>query len=343
MSSNVSLRRPQPGGVQQRIDPKDAARQARTAREILRRLQTRPGQILADEVGLGKTYTALAVAASVALGNPEAGPVVVMVPPALREKWPVEWGVFRSLYLKGASLHDTEARDGLAFLRILDDPAESRANIVFLTHGAFRAQMRDPWVKLGLLRQVLLHRHGFDRELHAIQKFGLSVVGEGRLESKHPGLASELLDTPLSGWRKVLTRWGLQPEDDPVPASLVKAIPHINVVPLLEALRGLPSNWSLHSGAKVQAVASALNQAIRGLWEVWLSRASFRSPLLILDEAHHVKNRYTQLASLFANDPDRAEGALFERFERMLFLTATPFQLGHGELVEVLSRFRAVD
>src|SRR5690606_33919899 len=33
------------------------------------------------------------------------------------------------------------------------------------------------------------------------------------------------------------------------------------------------------------------------------------------------------------------DGAMARSFERMLFLTATPFQLGHQELVRVLERF----
>ncbi len=41
-------------------------RQERTAQEILRRLEHQPGVILADEVGMGKTFVALGVAASVA-------------------------------------------------------------------------------------------------------------------------------------------------------------------------------------------------------------------------------------------------------------------------------------
>jgi hypothetical protein len=52
------------------------------------------------------------------------------------------------------------------------------------------------------------------------------------------------------------------------------------------------------------------------------------------------------LASLFSDEsadtPEMLTGALNGRFERMLFLTATPFQLGHRELVDVLSRFGAV-
>ena len=33
------------------------------------------------------------------------------------------------------------------------------------------------------------------------------------------------------------------------------------------------------------------------------------------------------------------DGAMAHTFDRMLFLTATPFQLGHHELVRVLERF----
>ena len=47
------------------IPDADARRQRLTAAEILRRFDGQPGQILADEVGMGKTFVALAVAASV--------------------------------------------------------------------------------------------------------------------------------------------------------------------------------------------------------------------------------------------------------------------------------------
>ena len=76
-----------------RISAGDAARQEITAREILARFAERPGLVLADEVGMGKTFVALAVAASVALSDRKR-PVVVMVPPSLKEKWPRDFGVF---------------------------------------------------------------------------------------------------------------------------------------------------------------------------------------------------------------------------------------------------------
>ena len=52
------------GGVDtQKIAPEDGARQQETARSILADFERQPGVILADEVGMGKTYVALAVVA----------------------------------------------------------------------------------------------------------------------------------------------------------------------------------------------------------------------------------------------------------------------------------------
>ena len=62
----------------ERITPEDAARQQRTAIEILRRLERQPGVILADEVGMGKTFVAMAVAASVVKATHYRKPVIVM-------------------------------------------------------------------------------------------------------------------------------------------------------------------------------------------------------------------------------------------------------------------------
>ena len=51
--------------VKARISADDACRQTRTAREVLKRLRSQPGVVLADEVGMGKTFVGLAVAYSV--------------------------------------------------------------------------------------------------------------------------------------------------------------------------------------------------------------------------------------------------------------------------------------
>lgn len=75
-----------------------------------------------------------------------------------------------------------------------------------------------------------------------------------------------------------------------------------------------------------------------------MTESSWYSPLLVMDEAHHLKNPTTHLARQLQspegeNDLRTGDGAMAGAFDRMLFLTATPFQLGHHELVRVLERF----
>jgi hypothetical protein len=88
-----------------------------------------------------------------------------------------------------------------------------------------------------------------------------------------------------------------------------------------------------------------LASVVQNVWSASLRHLRERLPLLILDEAHHVKNT-NNLARLFDSaeaqrdaDAISGNGPLAGMFEHMLFLTATPFQLGHRELISVLSRF----
>src|SRR5204862_155829 len=92
-------------------------------RKRLERLAGRPGLVLADEVGMGKTFVALAVAASVALSDRDR-PVVVMVPPSLKEKWPRDFGVFVEQCLTRelrSRLRPSSAQTGVQFLKLLAD------------------------------------------------------------------------------------------------------------------------------------------------------------------------------------------------------------------------------
>src|ERR1039457_1783837 len=81
-----------------RVPGADQKRQRAEVEEILRRLRNQPGVVLADEVGMGKTYVALAIAYSVAVHSP-SGPVLIMVPPNLIDKWEQDLKVFCALYL----------------------------------------------------------------------------------------------------------------------------------------------------------------------------------------------------------------------------------------------------
>ena len=344
LSERIDLRSPQ-------IKPHDAQRQRKTAEEILRRLESQPGQILADEVGMGKTFVALAVAVSVLEAIGREKPVVVMVPPSVGSKWPLEWKKFAGSLAPGPPVRATDhsVTSGAEFLKLLDDPARVRKHLIFLTHGALSNGLSDPLVRLAIVQRALRspklrrQRKVFPRWAdRVIQGLYTQRLGETGVE--------ELLATPAARWRKRLVDLKrVDVEDDPVPKAVLDALPRLDLGALRRILEeDLPLHSSPNIDSRLSRVRSALTTEVASVWRQGLKRLDLDLPLLILDEAHHTKNRYTRLAGLFANEEAREEAETLTRgelggvFHRMLFLTATPFQLGHNELIEVLDRFKGV-
>ena len=186
-----------------RVSDADADRQQQTAAEILRRLADQPGLVLADEVGMGKTYVALAVATSVLEATRRKRPVVVMVPPAVADKWPTEWAVFSERCLPaGHGLRaSTPVRRGSDFLKLLDDPAATRSHLIFLTHGALTSNLHDPFMRLALLRRAMLNRPDLANRRRAVARFADSLLNDRRFDED---TAAALLEVPVGRWREGL-------------------------------------------------------------------------------------------------------------------------------------------
>jgi superfamily II DNA or RNA helicase len=334
-----------------RVPRQDADRQNRTARAILQRLEDQPGLVLADEVGMGKTFVALAVGASVALARKQ--PVVVMIPSALKDKWPRDLTVFAEKCLPPAlqaRLSYGVAERATQFFKYFDDPPERRKTFIFLTHGALTRGLQDPWVKLALIRETFRRSRRLTDVRDAFPRFAGQLLLMQTTKRVPQEVFDLLLRTDPSKWRGLLERRGIYEDDDPVPEALLRGIRSIPLKGMVAALEILPIRSSAGLSERIRQAREAVREAIEEIWKDWLSTAQVRSPLLILDEAHHFKNPKTRHASLF-QDKDAYEdatmlatkGPLVGVFERMLFLTATPFQLGHRELCEVLRRFTAVD
>jgi len=350
----------------ERITPEDAHRQEVTAREILRRLANQPGVVLADEVGMGKTFVALAVAASVAISDKQHRPVVVMVPPSLRDKWPRDFDVFSRECLPHDlrdGLKHASANTGVEFLKLLDDSVSRRKSIIFLTHGAMHSGLgrgiAGGWIKLAVIQRAIRRRRNMGwlrRLLH--RRLG-DLLEMGQIQRGHPDVWEHLLAVQCADWLEVLHKHGIDPEgddcadtdDDPVPEAVVRALERFDsaqLEPVFAALYAIPLRDSANFSDRLANARRILNDALRELWGDCLKNLRFRLPLLILDEAHHLKNAQTRLASLFqvpdaASDAEEiTRGPLGGVFERMLFLTATPFQLGHHELCSVLERFDGI-
>ena len=198
--------------------------------------------ILADEVGMGKTYVALAVAASVIEATQGERPVIVMVPPAVQTKWPREWDVFRETCLRGDGMEiratSSSVRSGSDFLKLLDDRESRRQHLVFLTHGALTNSLSDPFVRLAIIRRAL-QRKALAEQERAFPRWA------GRLLNYQPflneDLVRDLLQESPRRWASVYRSTTGNPlNDDPVPAALVSAIRSLDLASLVDALRALP-------------------------------------------------------------------------------------------------------
>jgi superfamily II DNA or RNA helicase len=359
------------GAGEHRIGAEDGNRQQETARSILDDLKTQPGVILADEVGMGKTYVALAVAASVVLATRDLGrPVVVMMPPGLARKWQREWQQFKTLCCARpdalSRVRDAYVHTPTEFFKRLDDPSARRPHIIWMTTGCFSRGLDDSWIKLALIRFARTRTKLSDSMKGRLFKWATSLVRmkSGGLRDDH---VEWLLSHCPSEWHRYLKREGIleADSDDPIPADLMRHADRLdfgdrkddtsgrNELGLVTLLRDrtIPGKTGAVSTATENDARWWVNRACQAAYWQWIERSSWRSPLLVMDEAHHAKNDETRLASLFRSEETKQlvevgktptkRPLLWEKFDRMLFLTATPFQLGHHELIRVLRSFAA--
>lgn len=106
------------------FDPNAWKRELRTAKEIMRRLKTQPGVLLADDTGLGKTWVAALAALSIGING---GRVLVLVPnKTMVSKWEKDLYKVRSLLWD-----DSPVRIRLDARRIREK------NIALATHHQF--------------------------------------------------------------------------------------------------------------------------------------------------------------------------------------------------------------
>lgn len=306
--------------VKNRITPLDAKRQQITAKEIINRLETQPGVVLADEVGMGKTFVALSVGIAKYLDDKEHRPVVVMVPPSIKQKWESDFRTFVEYCVidekTKATLRCKIAERTEDLLKLLDDPIERRHCIIFLTHGAMARGLSDPWVKLALIQRSLKGRHSTNDLYNNLYRFIAEIL---ELKSRASKLEdpeyfwSRILNSTPDKWRSIINKHQLfnEPlEDDPVPTHIVEALNSIKTSELNELYENLkdklPRRESSNTSQRLIETRRVLKVSMKSLWETAIKNLKISSSLLIMDEAHHLKNAKTQVARLFQS-PDSLE------------------------------------
>lgn len=312
----------------------DRARQEATANAILNRFVARNVScrreltILADEVGLGKTYVALAVAVSLldAIRNgdspeglPSNRPVVLVLTPtndALFNKWMREAETFRSDCARTCGALDwLEIRSpvpgknksgNMVDLAIqMRDATRSRPMLLIAKNGALGAALnhREWW-----RRRALAAVFEFCKVRPADRKWWCKRI----LGSSARTSVSELLDLRRS--------YGMWKEENEVCANL-----HQSFQRAIQDDRMRPRIDRLLADGNALRLLDALDDLTR-----LAIAGEFPSlPLMVIDEVHNLKNENVQARR-------HLETLLNGRVCRILGLSATPFQLRQDELVSIL-------
>ena len=168
----------------------------------------------------------------------------------------------------------------------------------------------DRWVRLALIAETL-RVHGRGKARRLIQVKGqihrflgklLWAIGEERRHDWGDVLWKRLLRSDSKRWKKLYndgTQEDRRLNDDPVPKSVARALRLMNLKPLAEALERMPvraRGGGSRVSERVADTRQALKEVERELWKTLLAQARWRSPLLVMDEAHHLKNPGTSLA-----------------------------------------------
>lgn len=312
----------------------DRDRQTQTAEAILERFFTTKSSarrelvLLADEVGLGKTYVALAAAVSILdairLGNPPEDqpankPAVLILTPAndaLFNKWLREAEAFkRDCAREGRSL------DWLEILKPVENTKKS-GNILGLTRQLRKATRSRPVLliaKLNAFGAAIDDREDFRRRSLAVI-FDVFRIrpDDRRWWCRHVlGSGSQLAVPELLDLRKSKALWDDAEEYSPdLEGAYRQAIQR-------DEIRGKIQH-ALDKG-NADRLIDLLDDLTRHAVAVdWPSLS-----LVVIDEVHGLKNKDTQARR-------NLESYLKGKPSRLLGLSATPFQLRHDELLSVV-------
>ena len=138
------------------------------------------------------------------------------------------------------------------------------------------------------------------KQIHHFLGELLWAIGEERTSDWGDELWLKLLATDPEAWKEIYNaaqrdeRRRLR--DDPVPKSVTRTIRRMDLKPIAEALEEMPLRVSDRLSERLSVARRRLVQVEKTLWNRVLAQTRWRSPLLVLDEAHHLKNPGTALA-----------------------------------------------
>lgn len=324
-------------------DSRDKRRQEATVDALLQRLFNSRAhrrweiQILADEVGMGKTFVALGTAFSVleAMQNDTAvddlagcyQKVLIVTPnnSALFAKWRREVGEF----VKRCVLPQFRSQASRWFAAVSVDRIDELARELRRTGSGPRVIVAT----MGIFAGGRLNDYRLKRRhlLNALFRYwGPAFKGDNR---------SRLLKGAPLGWPSDPHSLGDFSEEERnllvfSEDEFMAGLTHIDrpdgcVQKLLETCKEIAAPYVRERDERFKQVENQLVQVYRELSVQLIKQAL---PLVVVDEAHNWKNG----PSMGSNGYDSFVNSIACRSRRALLLTATPFQLRPDEMLEIL-------
>lgn len=293
------------------ISPREIERQEETVLRALEILEERPGVILADEVGMGKTFEAIAVMACF-IERGIKGKILVITPgPELNNHWVsvmdrfTERGFYnfnRGQYLAISRISELPKAAKKKNVKIIFAPMNILITVRGIEEKKFLLNAYFRWAKLSHEKRKKISRYYFGTE---------NKVADVTKLSPYMGMWKyrELKNVFEEAFCRSVTKGGFRPQG-------------------FEGLADIYTRSREKGFKDKERVGKALSRARFKIVNGKIPRFS----LLILDEAHKLKNPWTVRSQGF-------DTILFDKFDKALFLTATPFQLGVHELYQVFKLF----
>lgn len=283
----------------------EARRQEATVRRALDIFGTQPGALIADDVGMGKTYEALALAA-LALAHGETKKVYILTPgKPVRRKWEEDLYQFANGNVLDEAVRD-QLRRALAVIKrerdddeADDDEADAEpkgvARVEYMERLLREAQLDEPGI-LFLHKSMLVGNPTTDEKNFFVTK---ALRAEGR---------------NTTTIKPLMKRWGLKICDD-APGWLV----------------GMSASGPVYADVEVASQRAAETDSYRPLLRAsrnaYIRNALPEADLLIVDEAHGLSaKKYGEAAS----------SILRPLAQKVLLLSATPFQTSPHQIEDLI-------
>lgn len=282
------------------IDKESSDLQTKTCARLVTMLNESPGVILGDDVGMGKTYIAFATAVYYLSKYPRK-PVIIVTPNwLLNNKWYNDIRNFIEVNLNKEGLN-------LRVIQVVKIEKDGATYIEQLNQKSKGAKV------------ILIPSNIFSAISHKLEKsFFLSCWFKHR---RFWGTTRQKILKALGGYEDVYDPsdfYGMGIDYEDIDESWYENLDSIDISGKKISKDSIDAIWNEIKELRYKVINSVVPNA----------------SLLILDEAHKMKNENTVKRQSL-------QSAIKNRFDKAIFLTATPFQLGEGELRSIINIFKS--